>query len=100
MMGVYVDDAHALLYGMVMCNMIADTSEELHAMADQIGMARRWVQQPGTPREHYDISLSKRALAIKHGAVPISRRQLARMTRRRTLESEEGDGGGPGAFAS
>jgi len=57
---------------MVMCHMIADTTEELLAMADRIGVQRRWLQYPGTDREHFDISLSKKELAIKFGAIPIT----------------------------
>lgn len=53
---------------MVMCHMIADTLDELHAMADRIGIRRKWFQsQSSTP--HYDICKAKRALAVKAGAV-------------------------------
>ena len=89
-MTVYVDDMHLSALGrfgrMRMCHMIADTDEELHAMADRIGVARRWFQHPGTPRRHYDIALSKRALAIAAGAVEISMRQAACMCGRRRVE--------------
>ena len=76
-MSVYVDSAlHA--YGrMIMCHMIADTPTELHAMADKIGVARRWFQAP--PKAsfwHYDIAKSKRALAVKFGAVECDRASL------------------------
>lgn len=63
---------------MVMCHMVADTGGELDAMADKIGVDRKWKQhdpdkKPGTigALDHYDIAKSKRALAIKHGAVPL-----------------------------
>lgn len=82
-MSVYVDDMKAPFRGMFMCHMIADSSEELHAMADRIGVARKWVQHPGTPREHYDICLAKRALAVKAGAIECTMRELAAMTLRR-----------------
>jgi len=75
-MTVYVDDMRAQFGRMIMCHMIADTPEELRAMADTIGVARRWVQHPGTPREHFDIALSKRAQAIAAGAQSITWRQL------------------------
>lgn len=65
--------------GMVMCHMLADTTDELLAMADQIGVQRRWLQNPGTWREHFDISQSKRRLAIRAGAVEIDRKRLARL---------------------
>ncbi len=79
-MTVYVDDMRAAYGRMVMCHMIADTDDELHAMADAIGVARRWYQ-----RDHYDICLSKRRLAISAGAAEITRRELAGkvMARRR-----------------
>ena len=57
---------------MLMCHMFADTPEELHAMADRIGVARRWCQHKGTPREHYDICLSKRRRAVAAGAIEVS----------------------------
>lgn len=59
---------------MLMCHMIADTPEELHAMADLIGIQRRWFQEP--PKAsfwHYDIAQSKRALAVKAGALDCDR---------------------------
>lgn len=79
-MTVYVDDMRAKFGRMVMCHMIADTDDELVAMADRIGVARRWHQHPGTPRSHFDIALSKRALAVQHGAVEITWRALAERT--------------------
>ena len=82
-MAVYVDTMRAQFGRMVMCHMVADTSEELHAMADRIGVARKWVQYPGAWREHYDIALSKKALAIKAGAIEIPARQVVEIMRRK-----------------
>lgn len=68
-MTVYVDDVRLPFGRMVMCHLWADTDEELHAMADRIGVARRWFQQsPRASWKHYDICLAKKALALKHGA--------------------------------
>ena len=81
-MTVYVDDMNAPYGRMTMCHMVADSDEELHAMADKIGVARKWHQNPQTMRvrnSHYDICLAKKALAIEYGAVPITFRQLGRM---------------------
>ena len=84
-MTVYVDDMAAPYGPMIMCHMIADTTLELLAMADAIGVQRKWIQQAGTYREHFDIAKSKRALAIQHGAVPITTRELGHMLRERRL---------------
>lgn len=84
-MTVYVDDMAAPYGRMTMCHMIADTEEELIAMADKIGVRRKWHQYPGTPRSHFDICLSKKGLAIKNGAVPITWRQTALMCRARRI---------------
>jgi hypothetical protein len=61
---------------MVMCHMLADSTEELLAMADAIGVARKWLQKPGTASEHFDICKSKRALAVRAGAVELTMRDL------------------------
>lgn len=74
-MSVYVDSMKAPFGRMVMCHMIADTTAELLAMADAIGVARKWLQKPGTMYEHFDVCLSKRALAVKHGAKEITLRE-------------------------
>lgn len=73
---VYVDDMRAPFGRMLMCHMVADTPAELFAMADAIGVARRWIQYPGTVGVHFDIALTKRALAVKHGAREVSWYQL------------------------
>lgn len=82
-MAVYVDDMKAKFGRMIMCHMIADTTEELLTMADTIGVARKWIQYPGTPREHFDIALSKRKLAVQHGAEEITWRELGEKVRAR-----------------
>ena len=76
-MSVFIDNMRAPFGRMIMSHMVADTSQELHAMAARIGVSSRWVQDRGTPREHYDICQSKRQLAIQYGAIEVTRRQLA-----------------------
>jgi len=87
----YVDDMEAPFGGMTMCHMIADTQEELLAMADAIGVHRRWLQHAGTYKEHFDIARSKRQLALAHGAIAITWKALAAMVaaRRPTHPQEE-----------
>lgn len=90
-MTVYVDDMRASFGRMVMCHMLADTDDELHAMADRIGVARRWHQAPPRHDSHYDIALSKRALAVAAGAVSITWRQAGCMAIRRRKTGQLGD---------
>lgn len=85
-MAVYVDNMRAPFRGMVMCHMVADTDDELHTMADQLGMPRRSHQKPGTPHSHYDITMEKRAKAVKLGAREIGRRELVMLIRRKRAE--------------
>lgn len=84
-MAVYVDDMHLTPMGqfgrMKMCHMVADTTDELLAMADRIGVQRKWLQHAGTPREHFDIATSKRALAVAAGAIEIRMSDTGRIVR-------------------
>lgn len=84
-MTVYVDDMRARFGRLIMCHMIADTEDELHAMAARVGVARRWYQG-----DHYDICLSKRALAVAAGAVEVTQRQLGCMVMRRRATGQLG----------
>lgn len=81
-MTVYVDDMYLHPMGrfgrMRMSHMIADTEEELHAMAASIGIARRWYQG-----DHYDVSMAMREKAISLGARAITLKQLAFMANNR-----------------
>jgi hypothetical protein len=70
-MSVYVDDMNAPFGRMLMCHLIADTTEELLAMVDAIGVQRKWIQDKGTYREHFDIAQSKKKLALDNGAIEI-----------------------------
>lgn len=74
-MAVYVDAAVHPFGRMMMCHMVADSLDELHAMADAIGINRKWFQRHNS-LPHYDICKSKRALAVQHGAVEIGWREL------------------------
>jgi len=76
---VYVDKTRNPLGRMIMCHMMADSLEELHDMADRIGMRRDWFQPKSSP--HYDVSLSRRARAIEYGAIEATRRDIVRLIR-------------------
>ena len=61
------------------CHMATDDHDlsELHAMARRLGLKQSWFQdKPATP--HYDLTPTKRALAIRYGAQAVSTIELAR----------------------
>lgn len=77
-MGVYVDDARIAWRGRRWSHLVADTRDELHAAAEQLGLRREWAQDKGRTL-HYDLPEEYRLRAIELGlAEPISWRELAR----------------------
>ncbi|WP_428924730.1 DUF4031 domain-containing protein [Marinibacterium sp. SX1] len=86
-MAVYVDDMHLSEMGRFgpyrMCHMLADSTEELLAMADRIGMDHKWIQKPGTIHEHFDIPVHRRRMAVLFGAVEITMAQAGRIVHAR-----------------
>lgn len=78
-MAVYVDDMKRRHGRLVMCHMVADTPDELRDMARRIGVNLKWVQFQGTPKEHMDICMAKRLLAVDLGAREVTKRHVARM---------------------
>lgn len=70
---VYVDGERNGFGRMIMCHMFADRLADLHAMALAIGMRREWFQPLSFP--HYDVSLSRRRVAVSLGAIEVDRRE-------------------------
>lgn len=90
-MAVYVDSLvnHGWKRGSS-CHLMADSVEELHAFAKRIGCKRQWFQPLSSP--HYDLVLSKRELAVHHGAIELDRKGLVELIRRlRGAPAPEGD---------
>jgi hypothetical protein len=94
MVSVYVDELRgyatedikqpARRYGRQWCHLTADTEDELHAFAARLGLRRAWFQ-PSKRKggafhwylSHYDLVSSKRALAVRLGAVEVQLRERA-----------------------
>lgn len=71
-MAVYVDELVIWPHAKHRCfkqgssHLEADTLEELHAFARRLGLKREWFQPRSSP--HYDLSPTKRAIALARGA--------------------------------
>jgi hypothetical protein len=57
-------------------HMIADSHDELMAFAKRLGLQPQWIQRPGTPTEHFDLTRTRRESAIRNGAIPVTGRDL------------------------
>jgi hypothetical protein len=88
-LSVYVDElvAHAppkeaqarrtgAKHGQRWCHMMADTHEELLAMARKIGLRPEWIQKEDTHQEHFDLVPPRRAAAVAAGALEVTTRDL------------------------
>lgn len=88
-MAVYVDDMYRSPIGqfgrMKMSHMIADTPGELRHMARRIGLKLEWIQNKGEALEHFDVSMTVRARAIKQGAIELTMLQLGRIIHDRIM---------------
>lgn len=71
-MSVYVDDAVTLWRGRRWAHMMADTLDELHAMAAKLDLPRRAFQDKASGA-HYDLTVELREQALRFGAIAISR---------------------------
>jgi Protein of unknown function (DUF4031) len=66
-------------------HMTADSTEELHAFAEKLGLPKRAFQQKrnNPVYDHYDLTEELRDKAISLGAVAVGWREAARIRRRR-----------------
>lgn len=104
-MSVYVDSAgiradvpngNRVVRG-VWCHMTADSTDELLAMAVKIGLRPSWIQHPGQWHEHFDLTLSKRKLAVAAGAIEVDGLEHTRtfLIPRRDVMRSAGEGKTP-----
>lgn len=92
-MAIYIDEFRHWAPTRIRCfkagssHLTADTVEELHAFADQLGLRRSWFQdRRGCP--HYDLSKKRWVMAVKFGAVFKPAKEQAR-TRLASVYSED-----------
>jgi hypothetical protein len=76
-MTCYVDKPEWEWRGKMWAHLLADSLDELHAFAGQLGLQRAWFQAPPQTRyPHYDVTAAKRELALSLGALPADRRTI------------------------
>jgi hypothetical protein len=86
---VYVDNVLIPWRGGRWCHLTADTEPELHAFAQRLGLRREWFQTCHSkcttpcPHWHYDVTVTKRALALRLGAQEIDRHGMVALIRAR-----------------
>ena len=56
-------------------HLFADTEDELRAFAATIGLKQDWIQHPGQPHVHFDVTARMRRRALAAGATPVTWRQ-------------------------
>jgi hypothetical protein len=66
-MPVYVDNVRLPSNGTFWCHLVADSLDELHAFAYQLGLKPQWFQHTAS-YPHYDVTISMREKALKMGA--------------------------------
>jgi hypothetical protein len=68
------------------CHLLADTRDELHAMADQLGIPRRFFQDHPW-RWHHDLPEHLRAQAVALGAREVTMHEVGELLRRRRAQA-------------
>ena len=67
------------------CHLLADTRDELHVMADRLGIPRRFFQDHPW-RWHHDLPEHLRAQAVEFGAREITLHEVGALLRARRAE--------------
>jgi hypothetical protein len=96
-MAVYVDDLNIRAdvpgSGRVLrgrwSHLFADTEAELRAFAARIGLRPGWIQNPGQPHAHFDVTAQMRQRALAAGATPVTWRQAGEFFAHRTRQASD-----------
>ncbi len=87
-MSVYVGPSLYPYGRMIMCHMVADTNDELHAMARKLEMRPIWFQSYAK-YPHYDLSKGKRATAVQLGAIEVDERKIIEVAKRSRDDTDD-----------
>lgn len=91
-MTTYVDNEQIPWRGKLWCHLVADSLDELHAFALQLGLRRAWFQSKSA-FPHYDVTTTVRERALQLGAQSGSRAAVfgcAKVLRAEMLAQREG----------
>lgn len=83
-MAVYVDSEEIPWRGKLWCHLVADSLDELHDFAAQLGLRRSWFQSRNYP--HYDVTVSVRQRALRLGAIDADRETIVDRSKQMRLE--------------
>ena len=65
----------------------AQGARELRAFIEELGLPTRFVQYPGTYREHFDAPGRYHDMLLAHGARLVTTRELGQLLKRRRSDS-------------
>jgi hypothetical protein len=84
-MAVYVDDSRLAWRGKRWCHLVADSINELHAFAAQLGLKRQWFQDR-TMYPHYDVTVNVKERALALGACAGDKQTIIMCAKRLKVE--------------
>jgi Protein of unknown function (DUF4031) len=84
-MAVYVDDSRLAWRGKSWCHLVADSINELHTFAEQLGLNCAWFQDR-TMYPHYDVTVKVKERALALGAYAGNKRTIISCAKRLKVE--------------
>ncbi|PLA73422.1 DUF4031 domain-containing protein [Hydrogenovibrio sp. SC-1] len=89
-MAIYVDNIRIQWRSRKWCHLVADSLDELHVFAEELGLKRAWFQKNAS-YPHYDVTIEVRAKALRIGALKGSRIQIISCAKKLKLEQADMD---------
>lgn len=78
---IYVDNERIQWRGKLWCHLVADSLDELHAFAAELGLKRAWFQGKAS-YPHYDVTTGVRERALAMGAIAAGKTQMLASARK------------------